>query len=33
MVLVEPYTSQGREAVMMQFPGGWVAEIHALVGQ
>jgi hypothetical protein len=32
-VLVEPYTSQGREAVMMQFPGGWVAEIHALVGQ
>lgn len=28
-VLVEPYTSDGREAAMVQFPGGYVAEIHA----
>jgi predicted enzyme related to lactoylglutathione lyase len=28
-VLVEPYKSDGREAAMVQFPGGYVAEIHA----
>ncbi|WP_375787447.1 glyoxalase [Bradyrhizobium sp. Pha-3] len=28
-VLVEPYTSEGRSAAIVQFPGGYVAEIHA----
>jgi predicted enzyme related to lactoylglutathione lyase len=28
-VLVEPYTADGRAAAMVQFPGGYVAEIHA----
>jgi hypothetical protein len=28
-VLVEPYTSEGRESAMVEFPGGYVAEIHA----
>jgi hypothetical protein len=28
-VLVAPYTSDGRDAVMVQFPGGYIAEIHA----
>jgi predicted enzyme related to lactoylglutathione lyase len=28
-VLVEPYTSDGRSAAMVQFPGGYVAEIHS----
>jgi predicted enzyme related to lactoylglutathione lyase len=28
-VLVEPYTSGGRTAAMVQFPGGYIAEIHA----
>jgi hypothetical protein len=27
--LVEPYSSGGRTAAMVQFPGGYVAEIHA----
>ncbi|WP_266181849.1 glyoxalase [Dyella humicola] len=31
-VLVEPFTSQGRESVVVQFPGGYVAEIHANAG-
>ena len=30
-VLVEPYRSDGREAAVVQFPGGYIAEIHALV--
>jgi predicted enzyme related to lactoylglutathione lyase len=30
-VLVEPYTSDGREAAMLQFPGGYIAEIHSPV--
>jgi predicted enzyme related to lactoylglutathione lyase len=30
-VLVEPYTSEDRRAAMIQFPGGYVAEIHASV--
>ena len=27
--LVEPYTSGGRSAAMVQFPGGYITEIHA----
>jgi hypothetical protein len=27
-VLVEPYTADGRAAAMVQFPGGYIAEIH-----
>jgi hypothetical protein len=29
ITLVEPYTSDGRAAAMIQFPGGYIAEIHA----
>lgn len=29
-VLVEPYTSDGRSAALVMFPGGYVAEIHSL---
>jgi predicted enzyme related to lactoylglutathione lyase len=29
-VLVEPYTSDGRSAAFVVFPGGYVAEIHSL---
>jgi len=29
-VLVEPYATDGRDAAMVEFPGGYVAEIHAL---
>jgi predicted enzyme related to lactoylglutathione lyase len=28
-VLVDPYTADGRVAAMIQFPGGYIAEIHA----
>jgi hypothetical protein len=28
-VLAGPYTSDGRDAAMVQFPGGYVAEVHA----
>ena len=28
-VLVEPYAVDGRDAAMVQFPGGYIAEIHA----
>ncbi|MBR1202924.1 MULTISPECIES: VOC family protein [unclassified Bradyrhizobium] len=28
-VLVEPYTSEGRSAAIVQFPGGYIAEVHA----
>jgi len=28
-VLVEPFTSDRRESAIVQFPGGYVAEIHA----
>jgi predicted enzyme related to lactoylglutathione lyase len=28
-VLLEPYTADGRIAAMVQFPGGYIAEIHA----
>ena len=27
--LVEPFSSGGRTAAMVQFPGGYIAEIHA----
>ncbi|UFZ04455.1 glyoxalase [Bradyrhizobium ontarionense] len=30
-VLVEPFTSDKREQAVVQFPGGYVAEIHAVV--
>jgi hypothetical protein len=29
-VLVPPFTSDKREAAVVQFPGGYVAEIHAV---
>jgi predicted enzyme related to lactoylglutathione lyase len=29
-ILVVPYTSDGRTAAIVQFPGGYIAEIHAL---
>jgi predicted enzyme related to lactoylglutathione lyase len=29
VVLIEPYTSDGRAAAIIQFPGGYIAEIHA----
>jgi predicted enzyme related to lactoylglutathione lyase len=32
-ILVEPYRSEGREAAIVQFPGGYIAEIHASVSQ
>ncbi len=32
-VLLEPYTSEDRTAAMVEFPGGYVAEIHALTGK
>jgi predicted enzyme related to lactoylglutathione lyase len=28
-VLVEPYTADGRRATIVEFPGGYIAEIHA----
>ena len=28
-VLVRPYTAERREAAMLQFPGGYIAEVHA----
>jgi hypothetical protein len=30
IVLVDPYTADGRVAAMIQFPGGYIAEIHAV---
>jgi hypothetical protein len=30
ITLVEPFTSDGRAAAMVQFPGGYIAEIHAV---
>jgi predicted enzyme related to lactoylglutathione lyase len=29
-VLVQPFTSDGRAAALVQFPGGYIAEIHAV---
>jgi hypothetical protein len=31
VVLVGPYSAEGREAALVKFPGGYIAEIHALV--
>jgi predicted enzyme related to lactoylglutathione lyase len=28
-VLVPPFRSDGRDAAIVQFPGGYIAEIHA----
>ena len=30
-VLIGPYTAGGREAALVRFPGGYIAEIHAAV--
>ena len=30
-VLVAPYQADQREAAIVQFPGGYIAEIHSLV--
>jgi hypothetical protein len=32
-VLVGPYTSRGRNAAILQFPGGPIVEVHALAGR
>jgi len=32
-VLVEPFASQGRDSAIVQFPGGYIAEIHAPSGK
>ena len=32
-VLVEPYSLGDRQAVMVQFPGGYIAEIHSIRGK
>jgi hypothetical protein len=32
-VLVEPYTVDGRQAAIISFPGGYIAEIHSAVSQ
>ena len=32
-VLVDPYKAADRNAVMVQFPGGYIAEIHSLVSR
>ena len=29
-MLVEPYKTEQREAAVVQFPGGYIAEIHSL---
>ena len=28
-ILIEPFVSEGRVSAMVQFPGGYIAEIHA----
>ena len=32
-ILVAPYTSDQRDAALVQFPGGYIAEIHSLVSR
>ena len=32
-VLVDPYTADGRQAAMVAFPGGYIAEIHSSVSK
>jgi hypothetical protein len=31
-ILVAPYASRARQSALVQFPGGYIAEIHALAG-
>jgi predicted enzyme related to lactoylglutathione lyase len=33
ILLVAPYTADGRDAAMVQFPGGYIAEIHSAAGK
>jgi len=33
VTLVPPYTVAGREAVLVEFPGGYIAEIHQTIGK
>ena len=30
-ILVEPYQADGRDAAIVEFPGGYIAEIHSSV--
>src|SRR6202453_4397190 len=32
-ILVPPYATDGRQAAMVQFPGGYIADIHSLLGE
>jgi len=32
-VVVEPYTADGRQASIVAFPGGYIAEIHSMAGK
>ena len=32
-ILVDPYTADGREAAIISFPGGYIAEIHSAVSK
>lgn len=32
-VLVPPFASDGRNAAIVQFPGGYIAEVHASVAK
>ncbi|QBR02020.1 glyoxalase [Paraburkholderia pallida] len=32
-VLVQPFTSDGRDAAIVEFPGGYIAEIHAIAAK
>lgn len=33
IVFIQPYTLGGRRSAIVQFPGGYIAEIHAIVGR
>ncbi|WP_263351314.1 glyoxalase [Acidicapsa acidisoli] len=30
-IIVQPYTSDGRRAAMVEFPGGYIAEVHEII--
>ena len=32
-VLVDPYTADDRQAAIISFPGGYIAEIHSAAGR
>jgi predicted enzyme related to lactoylglutathione lyase len=32
-VLVEPFSADGRNSAMVQFPGGYIAEIHSTASE